>query len=81
MNLPRDQQGAVFFDYNPMQFSYLLDQLRALKRQPKQPVYQIQFQAPYSTSQLNFTHMLVDLGLTGKSTYSTRTIPYRIPRY
>lgn len=65
-NLRRDKQGAVFFDYNPMQFSYLLDQLRSLKRQPKQPLYQLQFQAPYSTSQMNFTHMLVDLGLTSK---------------
>lgn len=61
-----DKQGAVFFDYNPAYFNYLLDQLRAMKRQPKKPGYPIQFQAPYISSQLNFTHMLADLGLTRK---------------
>ena len=65
-NLPLDKQGAVFFDYNPIHFNYLLDQLRAIKRMPKTPGYQLQFQAPYVSSQLNFTHMLVDLGLTRK---------------
>lgn len=65
-NLFVDKQGAVFFDYNPAYFSYLLDQLRAIKRAPKKPSYQIQFQAPYISSQLNFTHMLADLGLTRK---------------
>ena len=63
-----DKHGAVFFDYNPMHFSYLLDQLRALKRMNNKPKYQVQFQAPYINSQMNFTHMLVDLGLTGKCT-------------
>lgn len=65
-NLPVDKQGAVFFDYNPMHFNYLLDQLRAIKRMPKKPVYQIQFQVPYMNSQTNFTHMLADFGLTRK---------------
>jgi hypothetical protein len=65
-NLLMDKQGAVFFDYNPIYFNYLLDQLRAMKRMPKKPGYQVQFQAPYISSQLNFTHMLVDLGLTRK---------------
>jgi hypothetical protein len=65
-NLSMDKQGAVFFDYNPMYFNYLLDQLRAIKRMPKKPGYQLQFQAPYVSSQLNFTHMLIDLGLTRK---------------
>jgi hypothetical protein len=65
-NLSMDKQGAVFFDYNPIYFNYLLDQLRAIKRMPKKPGYQIQFQAPYISSQMNFTHMLVDLGLTRK---------------
>jgi len=65
-NLPMDKQGAVFFDYNPIYFNYLLDQLRAIKRMPKKPGYELQFQAPYTSSQLNFTHMLVDLGLTRK---------------
>ncbi|CAM4857870.1 unnamed protein product [Rotaria socialis] len=63
-HLPVDQQGAVFFDYNPIYFNYLLDQLRTIKRQPEKPEYQLQFQAPFIGSQLNFTHMLVDLGLT-----------------
>jgi hypothetical protein len=65
-NLPTDKQGAVFFDYNPLYFNFLLDQLRAIKRMPKKPGYQLQFQAPYISSQMNFTHMLVDLGLTRK---------------
>jgi len=65
-NLRIDKQGAAFFDYNPIHFTYLLDQLRAIKRMPKKPGYQIQFQAPYISSQMNFTHMLVDLGLTRK---------------
>ncbi len=65
-NLSMDKQGAVFFDYNPLYFNYLLDQLRAIKRMPEKPSYQLQFQAPYVSSQLNFTHMLIDLGLTRK---------------
>ncbi|CAF1180199.1 unnamed protein product [Adineta ricciae] len=68
--LPMDKHGAVFFDYNPMHFSYLLDQLRALKRMTNKPKYQVQFQAPYINSQMNFTHMLVDLGLTAESLLS-----------
>ena len=62
--LHRDKQGAVFFDYSPIYFNFLLDQLRAIKRLPQKPGYQLQFQAPYANSQMNFTHMLVDLGLT-----------------
>lgn len=65
-NLLTDKQGAVFFDYNPVYFNYLLDQLRAIKQMPKKPSHLIQFQAPYMSSQLNFTHMLADLGLTRK---------------
>lgn len=60
-----DKQGAVFFDYNPIYFNYLLDQLRIIKRMPKKSGYQIQFSPPpFSSTQLNFTQMLVDLGLT-----------------
>ena len=65
--LHRDKQGAVFFDYSPIYFNFLLDQLRAIKRLPQKPGYQLQFQAPYANSQMNFTHMLVDLGLTRTS--------------
>ncbi|CAF0958632.1 unnamed protein product [Rotaria sordida] len=63
-NLPMDKDGAVFFDYNPIYFTYLLDQLRVIKRMPEKPRYNLEFQVPYIGSQLNFTHMLVDLGLT-----------------
>ncbi|CAF4508826.1 unnamed protein product [Rotaria sp. Silwood1] len=63
-NLPMDKNGAVFFDYNPTYFNYLLDQLRTIKRLPEKPGYHLQFQTPYISSQINFTHMLVDLGLT-----------------
>ena len=50
-----------------MYFNFLIDQLRAIKRQPERPGYQWEFQAPYINSQTNFTHMLVDFGLTRKS--------------
>ena len=65
--LLRDKDGSIFFDHNPIYFSYLLDQLRAIKRMPKRLAYQHQFSAPFMISpSLNFTHMLVDLGLTGE---------------
>ena len=62
--LPIDKQGAVFFDYNPMYFSYLLDQLRIIKKMPKTIGYQFQFTPPFVSTQVNFTQMLSDLGLT-----------------
>lgn len=65
--LLRDKEGAFFFDYNPMHFNFLIDQLRAIKEQPKRPGYQWEFRAPYVNSQMNFTRMLVDFGLTRKS--------------
>lgn len=71
--LPIDKDGAVFFDYNPIYFNFLLDQLRAIKQMPKKPAYQLQFQAPYVSSQMNFTYMLSDLGLTGQWVLTART--------
>ncbi|CAF1068935.1 unnamed protein product [Adineta steineri] len=62
--LPINKQGAVFFDYNPIYFNYLLDQLRTIKRMSKASGYQLQFSPPFINSHMNFTHMLVDLGLT-----------------
>jgi hypothetical protein len=62
--LPIDKQGAVFFDYNPIYFSYLLDQLRIIKQMPKTIGYQFQFTPPFVSTQVNFTQMLSDLGLT-----------------
>jgi hypothetical protein len=62
-----DKQGAVFFDYNPIYFNYLLDQLRSIKRMPKRSGYQFQFSPPFTSAHVNFTQMLVDLGLTRKS--------------
>jgi hypothetical protein len=64
--LPVDKQGVVFFDYNPIYFNYLLDQLRTIKRMPKTSGYQLQFSSPFISTQVNFTHMLTDLGLTRK---------------
>lgn len=61
-----DKQSAVFFDYNPIYFNYILDRLRTIKRMPKESIYQVQFAPPFTNSQVNFTHMLVDLGLTRK---------------
>ena len=63
--LPTDKEGAVFFDYNPLYFNYLLDQLRTIKRMPSKFGYQIQFPPPpYISEQVNYTQMLADLGLT-----------------
>jgi hypothetical protein len=65
--LPTDKQDAVFFDYNPMYFNYLLDQLRAIKRMPEKLGYQLEFPPPpYVSNHVNFTQMLADLGLTRK---------------
>jgi hypothetical protein len=65
--LPIDKQGAIFFDYNPIYFTYLLDQLRTIKRMPKTTEYQLQIlPPPFTSTQVNFTQMLVDLGLTRK---------------
>ena len=63
--LSMDKQGAVFFDYNPIYFNYLLDQLRAIKRLTRKYGYQLQLSSPpFGSSQVNFTQMLTDLGLT-----------------
>ncbi|CAM4755073.1 unnamed protein product [Rotaria magnacalcarata] len=59
----RDNMGTVFFDYNPVQFKYLLDQLRTIKRNPEMPAYAVEFQAPNGDLKANFTAMLTDLGL------------------
>jgi hypothetical protein len=65
--LPTDKQGAVFFDYNPIYFNYLLDQLRTIKQMPKTSGYQLQLSSsPFTSTQVNFTQILVDLGLTRK---------------
>jgi hypothetical protein len=65
--LPMDKQGAVFFDYNPIYFNFLLDQLRTIKRMSKKSDYQLQFSPPpFINTQVNFTQMLADLGLTRK---------------
>ena len=62
--LSMDQQGSVFFDYNPIYFNYLIDQLRTIKRMPKSSGYQLQFSAPFIGTHANYTHMLSDFGLT-----------------
>ncbi|CAF1323527.1 unnamed protein product [Rotaria magnacalcarata] len=64
--LPVDREGAVFFDYNPIYFNHLLDQLRLIKRMPKVYGYQLRFSPPFLSAYVNFTHMLTDLGLTRK---------------
>ncbi|CAF4780491.1 unnamed protein product, partial [Rotaria sp. Silwood2] len=42
----KDKQNRIFFDYNSVQFNYLLDQLRMKKRTPEIPPDEITFQAP-----------------------------------
>jgi hypothetical protein len=55
-----------FFDYNPIQFGYLLDQLRSLKRMPKTPAYELNIAAPNVDVRFNFSVMLFELGLNRK---------------
>ncbi len=65
--LSTDKQGAIFFDYNPIYFNYLLDQLRTIKRMPRKFGYQLELSSPpFINTQVNFTQMLTDLGLTRK---------------
>ena len=60
------ENQAYFFDYNPVQFEYLLDQLRAIKRMPQTPAYELNFKAPSVDVLFDFSNMLLDLGLIGK---------------
>jgi len=61
-----DKQGAIFFDYNPAYFNYLLDQLRAIRQTSRKFGYRFRFSPPpYTIPHVNFTQMLVDFGLTG----------------
>ncbi len=62
-----DKQGAMFFDYNPVQFNYLLDQLRMIKRSPEIPAYELDIRAPNADIRMNFSYMTSDLGLNRKS--------------
>lgn len=58
---------TYFFDYNPVQFQYLLDQLRTMRRKPPKPLYELNFVAPVSQDiRFDFSDMLVELGLTRK---------------
>jgi len=58
--------GTVFFDYNPIQFNYLLDQLRMIKRTPEIPAYELDIRAPNADIRMNFSYMISDLGLNRK---------------
>ncbi|CAF1290444.1 unnamed protein product [Adineta ricciae] len=62
-NVPKPK-SKHFFDYNPVLFEHLLDQLRAIKRDPQVPTYELNFAAPYSSVPFNFSTMLVELGLS-----------------
>lgn len=66
INHRRDGTGALYFDYNPIYFASLIDQLRLLKRWSPKSRYRYEFVPPFISRYLNFTEMLVDLGLTGK---------------
>ncbi|CAF4345771.1 unnamed protein product, partial [Adineta steineri] len=44
--LKRKHNKIKFFDYNPVQFAYLLDQLRSIKRTPKIPEHELNIVAP-----------------------------------
>lgn len=61
-----EQHREHFFDYNPVQFEYLLDQLRVIKRLPPVPVFELNLTAPHADFRFNFSLMLDDLGLNGE---------------
>jgi len=60
------QDMVYFFDYNPVQFQYLLDQLRAVKRMPEIPAYELNIVAPNIDVRFNFSTMVFELGLNRK---------------
>ncbi len=70
----REKKSRVFFDYNPVHFNYLLDQLRTIKRTPEIPPYDINIQAPNADIKSNFSDMISDLGLN--RTYDFHLIQY-----
>ena len=55
-----------FFDYNPVLFERLLDQLRALKRRKPKAAYELKFVAPHVDDQRDFADMVTELGLNRK---------------
>ena len=55
-----------FLDYNPAQFTYLLDQLRAIKRMTNFNTYELNIQAPSVDVPFNFSQMTFELGLNRK---------------
>ncbi len=64
---PKTKQDMVyFFDYNPAQFQYLLDQLRAVKRMPEIRAYELNIVAPKIDVRFNFSTMVFELGLNRK---------------
>jgi hypothetical protein len=62
----RDKPSIIFFDYNPIHFNYLLDQLRMIKRTPNIPAYELDIRAPNTDIPSNFSYMIADLGLNRK---------------
>ncbi|CAF4146469.1 unnamed protein product [Rotaria sordida] len=57
------ENTAYFLDYNPVQFAYLLDQLRAIKRMPNFVPYELDIKQPNVDVRFNFSNMLNELGL------------------
>ncbi|CAF1306876.1 unnamed protein product [Adineta steineri] len=61
--LKRKHKKIKFFDYNPIQFAYLLDQLRSMKLMPKISAYELNIVAPPADVRFNFSTMVFELGL------------------
>ncbi|CAF2990098.1 unnamed protein product [Rotaria socialis] len=59
----RIEPVAYFFDYNPAQFTYLLDQLREIKRMVKFIPSELDIKPPSADVRFNFSIMLSELGL------------------
>lgn len=74
---PRDSNGAVFFDFNPILFGSIIDQLRALKSSPNKSLHRYEFVPPFNSFYLNFTSMLIELGLTSKKQFDKFSLFFR----
>ncbi|CAF2975920.1 unnamed protein product [Rotaria sp. Silwood2] len=57
------ENNAYFLDYNPVQFAYLLDQLRAIKRMSNFSPHELDIKEPNADIRFNFSNMLNELGL------------------
>lgn len=72
----KSKDVAYFLDYNPVQFTYLLDQLREIKHIKDFSPYELNIVPPSADIRFNFSIMLSELGLDGKLIISKEITKY-----